>query len=268
MRNRLLLVALPALEAIVVWLQKSRTETSGPRYDGRSVKYWVQKYTRHPRRDTPSGGFGAHDPVLQRVLEIGTNAIPLLLLELDYESLISDGFLRIATLGIRDFGQNDIRINAEMAVKEIGGRSLPLLLSELNASDGRMRKGAASVLHLFHKDDVEVIPALIRALQDAEFRVRGHDADSLGRIGLDAKPAVTPLLAWLKADPSFVTLLVVSGAVRKIDPQNQELRAILMELAEANEIGGLGPAEIRFLNQHASRILAEIKRGPIRPASQ
>lgn len=113
-----------------------------------------------------------------------------------------------------------------------------------------------------------MIPALIRALQDAEFRVRGHDADSLGRIGLDAKPAVTPLLAWLKADPSFVTLLVVSGAVRKIDPQNQELRAILMELAEANEIGGLGPAEIRFLNQHASRILAEIKRGPIRPASQ
>ena len=220
----------------------------------------MREFTRHPRRDGGDSAPDQRDETLKRLVAIGTNAVPSLLFELNYESVVAENVVRALTFGLRDFGQNDIRINAALGVEKIGPRSLPVLFDLLKSDDGRLRRSAASVLGKFYREDAQVIPSLIRALEDSDFGVRGHAALSLGEVGPDAKAAVAPILAWLKDIPSFPILLVVNEAVQKIDPGNSELITVLSRLARATNVPGLSRGELAAVKQLASKLVAEINR--------
>lgn len=265
-RRRFVLILFLLVPTLVgTWLLSRRHAPSERLYDGKPASYWVQKYTRHPSRDDAIGSSSVRAPVLERLLEIGTNAVGYLLLERDYETVIPETAMRVLTFGSRNYGQRDVLANAERGIKQIGPASLPTLFQALNSKEARMRKLAPYFLFHFHKNNPEVIPALIRALQDPETNVRGSSASALGRIGPEAKAAEIPLLAWLRENNSFFKMFIAAETLGKISPQNPELQALLSQLAAAKGIPGVRQGEVLILNQQAARILAELKASSVRP---
>ena len=116
MNKRRLIVSVLALILFAGLFQLRSGAPTQKSYEGSPVIYWVKRYTRHPRRDMPFQA-SALGQDLERLLKIGTNAIPYLVRERDYESLMPENAMRVLSLGLRNYGQTDVRVNAEDGVK-------------------------------------------------------------------------------------------------------------------------------------------------------
>lgn len=233
----------------------------GVAYRNKPAAYWIKNYTRHTRRDSAQFRSGQVETQLKPILEIGTNAIPLLLSECSYDYNIGlpEAAIAVLTLGQRRYSETDVRVNARSAIRQLGPAALPVLFSSLRSSkDERIRRSAASCLADFHGNTTNVVPALIGALRDSSLGVRGHAAGALGQLGPEAHAAVEPLLKWLTEEPSFAAIIAGAAAIEMIDPNNPTLRNFLSSLASPSELPNITHAERKILADAAARVLSRL----------
>ena len=87
--------------------------------------------------------------------------------------------------------------------------AVPALIRALDDADGAVRRSAAEALGKMGPEATEVVPALIRALDDGDDAVCCSAAEALGKIGSAAAPAVPALRRVLRRKPRGSYLLEV-----------------------------------------------------------
>jgi HEAT repeat protein len=95
------------------------------------------------------------------------------------------------------------------------GRALvPALARALEDADDQVRVNAALALYKIGPDAREAVPALIVALRDKENRVRMDAAMTLFRIGPDAREAVPALIAAMQAAENKTSIMSIGVTIR------------------------------------------------------
>lgn len=105
----------------------------------------------------------------------------------------------------------DVCVSAANALIAIGSPAVPPLIKLL--SDKKNAHDAAIALSLI--DDKRVVPALIEALKDPDWRVRSDAASGLGMKGHEAEPAIPFLIEALK-DENWVVRSIAAKALGEI----------------------------------------------------
>ncbi len=143
-----------------------------------------------------------------------------------------------------------VRSAAVRALRHMGPQgkvAVPLVIEKLKDEDRMVRSGAAGVLAEIAEPELKsAVPALTKALDDEYVFVRTRSAKALGRIGPDAKVAVTALIETLTDRTTAVSSI---RALVQIDAQaaipvliktlSNKYDYIREETAEA--LGGIGP---------------------------
>jgi len=92
----------------------------------------------------------------------------------------------------------DHRLEAARALGRKGPEVVPRLIKALKDKDWKVRRGASDALAGLKADAKPAVPALIEALKDKEPWVRDGAATALGKIGPEAEAAARPLVEVLK----------------------------------------------------------------------
>jgi len=134
----------------------------------------------------------------------------------------------------------------DMAAK--GPDVVPKLIAALGDKDWKVRRSATDALGELKADAKPAVPALIKALEDPDAWVRAGAAAALGRIGAEAAEAAEPLAAAAVDDDLFVRTCALESLTRgKIT----EDKAILLRAA-------VGAMAIRESGWAAKRLAMDI----------
>jgi HEAT repeat protein len=95
---------------------------------------------------------------------------------------------------------------------------VPALVKALRDADARTRQRAAIVLSVLGRRARGAVPALVTALKDQDPRVRGSAASALAAIGPEARVAIPALREALKDTTDYVRRSA-RQALQKIDPE-------------------------------------------------
>jgi HEAT repeat protein len=124
------------------------------------------------------------------------------------------------------------------AVRTLGGLDLttsidaPELIEALADPSPWVRTAAVTALS-YHAGSRAILPALVGALADPDPQVRGMAAQRLGRIGLDAEPAL-PALRPLRDDKDDAVRPKADEAIRSIEAKLSDFRTKLLPDALAD----------------------------------
>ena len=119
-----------------------------------------------------------------------------------------------------------VRENAHAALIAIGRPALPALLEARKSEDIEVRHRAEVILEAIRTS----LPVLLENLKDKDVRVRADAAETLERLGAQAKPAVTALTEALKDKEAAVREAAIS-ALLTIDPENKAVAKAVPEKA-------------------------------------
>jgi HEAT repeat protein len=95
------------------------------------------------------------------------------------------------------------------------GSDVPTLVRALQNPDGVVRRMAAETLGRLGGDAKDAIPGLLAAFKDADDQVRGHVAEALGNIEPTTKEVIAALRGGLKDDSEFVRRMA-AGALGEL----------------------------------------------------
>ena len=109
-----------------------------------------------------------------------------------------------------------VKYRAIWVLKEIGSRSMPILMQALAHPDSEIRACAAGALGSIGGEDQNVAALLAKSLLDPDAKVRAQAAISLGAIGPRARPAVAQLKKLLD-DPNDIVVLRAEKALEEIE---------------------------------------------------
>ena len=135
----------------------------------------------------------------------------------------------------------DSRICTIVALRNIGPdakAAVPLLLrvaTDTNTPDQNartVRRSAIYALGHIHSEPQSVLPALIKALNDPDTRIRGQAAGSFAEFGPDAK-ATVPILFKLLEDQDLIVRINAAEAIKNIDPEAAAQRKAEIDAAIA-----------------------------------
>jgi hypothetical protein len=167
MRKRYVLLIAVLLLAFAVGLAWQLSQPREPMYEGRPLSYWLEGYGPDAATETSQQGA---DNAMQ---EIGTNAIPTLLLMLqDYNAPLKSTFFAFAEkqhfIKIRHVWAAQRNYQAMRGFKTLGPSSriaIPALIEiyERNISDNS-RDWTAATLGSFGPDAKNAVPALIKGM--------------------------------------------------------------------------------------------------------
>src|SRR5437870_5764443 len=132
----------------------------------------------------------------------------------------------------------DVRLNAAIALGKIGKASVPAVVKLLDSGEADIRYYAVWTLGWVGPDAKNTAPRVIRALADKDESVRRKAAYALGRIAPDAKTAVGPLIqafadsngdvrALGKLGPAAVPVLVDALADKQVDVRRQAAQVLV-----------------------------------------
>jgi HEAT repeat protein len=131
-----------------------------------------------------------------------------------------------------------VRHNAAEALARIGPVAFPSLIERLKHEDKQVRMEAAYGLGVTGGDATDdVCLALADALKDPDRDVRQLAAESLGKIGLIAKPAFSALIQTLQDEDQFVRLHA-AYALSLIDPARSAAAVAILKDAKVDQITG------------------------------
>jgi HEAT repeat protein len=111
------------------------------------------------------------------------------------------------------------------------GKGAAFWIAQLKDKDPSNRQEAIKALQQIGQD---AVPPLIGALRDENSIVRIAAADSLGRIGPEARAAIAPLREALKDDDRSVRRHA-AFALGVVDPDNQSVIPALIEALKDND---------------------------------
>ncbi|CAK9046925.1 unnamed protein product [Durusdinium trenchii] len=112
---------------------------------------------------------------------------------------------------------------------------VPKLLKALEDPDVGVRSRAATALGQIGPAAAEAVPHLLEVLRDTDRLVRSHAAWALGQIGPAAAEAVPALLRTLPEDPDLVVRCNVARALGQIGPAAAEAVPQLLKALEGSD---------------------------------
>jgi HEAT repeat protein len=129
----------------------------------------------------------------------------------------------------------DLRLNAAIAVGKIGKAAIPPLRDLLDGGDKDTRFYAIWALGWVGPDASEAAPALVKAMADKDAGIRRKAAYALGRIAASPQKTIAVLLAAFKDDNEDVRqtasdavarfgIEAVPGLLRALDDSNEKVR--------------------------------------------
>lgn len=173
-------------------------------YDGKPVSHWIAELKEKGE---------AQGKAVKALASIGEPAVPALQKALkDSEGSIRVGaVIALANIGpkanaaipdlIETFAEPErlfLRVEAALAVHDIGGQdAIPQLIEALKSSNRDIRGIAAMTLGYYKKDGKTAVPALVQLLKDDDYWVSHHAASALRWIDKNPK-AIGKLIGDLK----------------------------------------------------------------------
>lgn len=154
------------------------------------------------------------------------------------------------------------------ALQKYGNDLLPTLIDSLSDPDVAVRQVAMRLLWEMDTDDEAVLPAMLRAVEDSNKRIRHDAAGFVTRFGQKAKAAIQILEGWIDSGDEMSRILA-AGSILKIDPSpSGDLLPVLIDalgsgwIEQFEAIGqleGLGelaqdavPALKQLLDEHST----------------
>jgi len=138
---------------------------------------------------------------------------------------------------IKDLGSYDknVRSKAQKDLVELGETAVIALTEALKDSNSGVRQLAADTLGRIGPEAKSAVPALIEALEAPDIFVRGHIVESLGNIGPEVKEVVPALIEALK-DSDVDVRIRAANALEKIGPKAKEAVPALTEALKDPDI--------------------------------
>ena len=112
----------------------------------------------------------------------------------------------------------DLHLEAFEIIRRIGPAAIPLLLELLRHEQVSFRRSAADALIDLAPDTESIQPALRRALRDEDSHVAGDAARALGALGQRASPSVSALVTALSHEDAYVRVYAAE-ALASIGPK-------------------------------------------------
>jgi HEAT repeat protein len=122
------------------------------------------------------------------------------------------------------------------ALQKYGDDLIPTLIESLSDLYVAVRQVAMRLLWEMESDDESVLPAMLRALEDSDKRIRHAAAGYVTRFGGRAKAAIPTLQSWI-AGIDEMSRILAAGSILLIDKSQTD--ALLPLLIEALEFDGL-----------------------------
>ena len=124
-----------------------------------------------------------------------------------------------------------VRQQAEKALAQIGGASIPALITALNHRDTIIRCSAADALGLMGPRAEAAVPALASLLGGPEYEVSRHAATALGFIG----PASVPALQHAVREGNSQTIDMALAAFSVLQADREIVGKLIQLMGNANE---------------------------------
>lgn len=201
-----------------------------PMCQGRTVSSWLQDfaYGQFPDMDK-------HRAAERAIRSIGADAIPVLTERLKVSSASLDQVQDMHTVSAFDALGTQARpaipvlvellapaydaarespsepnaqltsrktVSAALALQAIGQASVGPLINALTAEDVKIRFGAAMAMEYFPRSEEDVVPALVKTLEDKDCDVRWRAARSIGTLHAMPELSVPALAERLRNDPA------------------------------------------------------------------
>jgi outer membrane protein assembly factor BamB len=126
----------------------------------------------------------------------------------------------------------DLHLETFEIIRRIGPAAIPLLLELLRHEQVSFRRSAADALIDLAPDTESIQPALRRALRDEDSHVAGDAARALGALGQSASPSVGALVTALSHEDAYVRVYAAE-ALASIGPKaSASIRGLARALAD------------------------------------
>ena len=208
MRNARLKIPLLALAGIAIVLGVDHgLRPSGPIYQGKPVKHWVDDCVRKP-----STTFSSRNPEFRTLIAIGSNAVPYLIEAIQHEpGLFGTKAYRSVYYSLPDavskrlpapLDRNTVRLRAYVALASLGPASnaaVPFLVEQFHPTN-RELVSIGYALGAIGPLAGEAVPVLTNAFHSTNRIFRQTAARTLAKIAPDYPPLLPEMLMELKSE--------------------------------------------------------------------